>query len=75
MGKMASDAAKSMSPEAAKEAAAVDQEKTAFSEAAMWPWQMMQQMREQMQQTADAAAQAAGTEATADEKPGRRTKK
>ncbi|MDP3538568.1 MAG: hypothetical protein Q8S26_07665 [Azonexus sp.] len=75
MGKMASDAAKSMSPEAAKEAAAVDQEKTAFSEAAMWPWQMMQQMREQMQQTADAAAQAAGAEAAADEKPGRRTKK
>ena len=67
MGKMASDAGKAMAPEAPAEAAAaaeapVDAGKSAFSEAAMWPWQMMQQMREQMQQTvqntAEAAAQA-----------------
>lgn len=67
MGKMASDAAKAMEHGAAPEAAApqdflrgaVTPEKSAFSEAAMWPWQMMQQMREQMQHTAEAAAQAA----------------
>ena len=68
MGKMASDAAKAMEHGAAPEAAApqadflraaVNPEKSAFSEAAMWPWQMMQQMREQMQHTAEAAAQAA----------------
>ena len=66
MGKMASETAKSMSPGAAEEQAAVDAEKTAFSEAAMWPWQMMQQMREQLQQTADAAAQAAKEDAAAE---------
>ena len=62
-----SDAAKAMEHGAAPEAAApqdflrgaVNPEKSAFSEAAMWPWQMMQQMREQMQHTAEAAAQAA----------------
>ena len=78
MGQMASDAAKSMQPEAGAEAApvphffqgAVAPDKTAFSEAAMWPWQMMQQMREQMQQHADAAAQAAAAnQAPAAEKP------
>ncbi len=59
MGQMASDTARKMTGEAAP-AAAVDPSQTAFSEAAMWPWQMMQQMREQMQQmqqTAEAAAQ------------------
>ena len=67
MGRMASDAAKAMENAAPEAAApqgdflrgAVNQEKSAFSEAAMWPWQMMQQMREQMQHTAEAAAQAA----------------
>jgi hypothetical protein len=29
---------------------------SALSQAAMWPWQMMQQMREQMQQATEAAA-------------------
>ena len=58
MSKMAVDAAKSISPVAAEEAAPAAPAQSAFSEAAMWPWQMMQQMREQMQQTADAAAQA-----------------
>jgi hypothetical protein len=73
MGKMASDAAKAMENGATPEAAApqgdflrgaVNPEKSAFSEAAMWPWQMMQQMREQMQHTAEAAAQAAADAAT-----------
>ncbi len=60
MGQMASDAARKMSESATPEAAPEPEAaKTAFSEAAMWPWQMMQQMREQMQQTAEAAAQAA----------------
>jgi len=73
MGKMASDAAKSMSPEAAPEApvapppnffqGAIHPENSTMSDAAMWPWQMMQQMREQMQQSAEAAAQAAAEEA------------
>ncbi|MFN4342068.1 MAG: PhaM family polyhydroxyalkanoate granule multifunctional regulatory protein [Azonexus sp.] len=67
MGKMAADAAKSMTPEDAAEEAApsphffqgvADPAKGSLSDAAMWPWQMMQQMREQMQHHADAAAQA-----------------
>ena len=36
-------------------AAAADAANT-LSQAAMWPWQMMQQMREQMQQSTEAAA-------------------
>ena len=75
MGQMAKDAAKSMSPDAAPEPAAVDPSQAAFSEAAMWPWQMMQQMREQMQQTADAAAQAASDEKPDDKSSARRSKK
>ena len=74
MGKMASDTAKSMSGDTAEEAAAVDAEKTAFSEAAMWPWQMMQQMREQMQQTADAAAQVAKEDSAAERSKSRQRK-
>jgi hypothetical protein len=58
MSKLAVDAAKSINPAAAEETEPADPAQSAFSEAAMWPWQMMQQMREQMQQTADAAAQA-----------------
>ena len=57
MGRMAADAARHEVPEA--EPAAVNPEKSAFSEAAMWPWQMMQEMREKMQQSADARAAAA----------------
>jgi len=74
MGKMASESVKSMSAGAPEEPAAVDAEKAAFSEAAMWPWQMMQQMREQMQQTADAAAQAANEDAAAEHAKNRRSK-
>ena len=79
MGKMASDAAKSMTPEAAAPEAppqphffqgVTDPGKSSQSDAAMWPWQMMQQMREQMQQHAEAAAQAA----TANEAPAAKPK-
>ncbi|MDP2882018.1 MAG: hypothetical protein Q8N89_10585 [Azonexus sp.] len=73
MGKMAKDAAKSMSPEAAPEApvapqpnffqGAIHPENSPISDAAMWPWQMMQQMREQMQHSAEAAAQVAASAA------------
>ena len=59
MGRIASDTAKSMSPDAAEAPVAVDPEKNAFSDAALWPWQMMQQMRDHMQQAAEAAVQAA----------------
>ncbi len=73
MGQMASDAAKSMNSEQpAAPAAAPDAPNSALSEAAMWPWQMMQQMREQLQQSADAAAQAV-TQAVADD-PGSKPK-
>ena len=74
MGKMASDAAKSMTPEAAAPEAppqphffqgVTDPGKSSLSDAAMWPWQMMQQLREQMQQSAEAAAQAAADNAAA----------
>jgi len=74
MGKMAADTARSMTAGAPEEPAAVDAEKAAFSEAAMWPWQMMQQMREQMQQTADAAAQAANEDAAAEHSKSRQRK-
>ncbi len=69
MGQIASDTAKAMNPEAAGAPVAVDPEKNAFSDAALWPWQMMQQMRDQMQQAAQAAVQAANAEAPA-AKPG-----
>ena len=71
MGQMASNAAKSMSPDAGEAPPAA--ETSAFSEAAMWPWQMMQQMREQMQQSAEAAVQAASVEKPAG-KPARKAK-
>ncbi|MGB8148176.1 MAG: PhaM family polyhydroxyalkanoate granule multifunctional regulatory protein [Azonexus sp.] len=87
MGKMASDATRSMQAEAATpqaEAASAtpDPEKNPFSGAAdaatgaaMWPWQMMQQMREQMQQSADAAEQAASEKKPAGKAPARRPRK
>jgi hypothetical protein len=74
MGQMASNAAKSITPEAPAAAPTPEAETTAFSEAAMWPWQMMQQMREQMQQSAEAAVQAATSGEAAAEKPSRRKK-
>jgi hypothetical protein len=80
---MAYDAARSMPSGATPEAApatdaaapAVDAEKGAFSGAAMWPWQMMQQMREQMQQSAAAAEQATSGDKPAGKSPARRTRK
>lgn len=68
MGQMASDAARKMNEEPAPEAAPVETP-GGLSEAAMWPWQMMQQMREQMQQNAEAAAEAAAQSAPSPEKP------
>ena len=56
MGQMASDAARQMHEPAEPEAAPVAEGTGSLSEAALWPWQMMQQMREQMQQNAEAAA-------------------
>jgi len=76
MSKMATDTAKSMAAGGAEEAAAAP-EQNAFSEAAMWPWQMMQQMREQMQHSAEAAVAAASeaAEAPAEKPAARRAKK
>jgi len=66
MSKLASDSAKAMNPESAPQGdfppGAVDPEKNAFSDAALWPWQMMQQMRDQMQQAAQAAVNATKAE-------------
>lgn len=76
MGQMASDAAKKMSePPAAAEAPAPEAAGNAFSDAAMWPWQMMQQMREQMQQSAEAAVQAATPQDAPDAPKPRKTAK
>ena len=58
MGQMASDAARKMGNSVPPEAAAPEAAAGNF-EAAMWPWQMMEQMREKMQQSADAAAASA----------------
>jgi len=74
MGQMATDAARKMSEEPAPPAPEpVAEGASTLSEAAMWPWQMMQQMREQLQQNAEAAAAeaaaAADSEPPAAEKP------
>jgi hypothetical protein len=75
MGKMASEASKSAAPSSDNPASG-DAMPGGLSEAAMWPWQMMQQMREQLQHGAEAAMQAA-SESSPAEKPatGRRSKK
>jgi CCR4-NOT transcriptional regulation complex NOT5 subunit len=70
MSQMASDAIKTANPETA--APATEVPPAAFSEAAMWPWQMMQQMREKIEQQAAAASEA--TAETATEKATRRKK-
>jgi phage protein D len=68
MSKMASEAVKSgEQPPATPDPA----NPGAFSEAAMWPWQMMQQMREQMEQQ---ASDNAATEAAAEKTSSRRKK-
>lgn len=67
MGQMASETARQMNEQAGDaESPAAAEGSATLSEAAMWPWQMMQQMREQLQQNAEAAAQAAQA---SDEKP------
>ncbi len=66
MGQMASRAAQSMS-DGGDEAAAAPA--TPLSEAALWPWQMMQQMREQLQQAAAGGEPAAREAQPAAAKP------
>ena len=73
MSRMASEAAQSMQQAATGEAPA-ESSGTAFSEAAMWPWQMMQQMREQLEQAAAHAAPATPDAEPAAEKTPRRKK-
>lgn len=72
MSKMATDAAQGMQQAAmggtAPAESAADASGKAFSEAAMWPWQMMQQMREQMEQ----ATAAVTPEATRGTRPGKK---
>jgi hypothetical protein len=53
MGQMMKDSVPTPE-EAPAEAASAE---ASGQEAAMWPWQMMQQMRDHMQQSADAVAQ------------------
>lgn len=80
MGRMATDAARAATqptPEAATAEVDVDStvnpEKGAFSEIAMWPWQIMQQVREQMQKSAeDAPEDAVTNEAPAKKQPPKR---
>jgi hypothetical protein len=72
MGQMASETARQMNEQAGDTEPNSPAEGAAtLSEAAMWPWQMMQQMREQLQQNAEAAAQAA--QATEDKPKTRRS--
>ena len=71
MGQMATDAARKFGETAGDEAppAAADAGQS-LSEAALWPWQMMQQMREHLQESAEAAARAVSQDsAPAPEKP------
>ena len=76
MGQMASDSARALAPEAAPEPAPapVDAEKSALSDAAMWPWQMMQQMREKIQQGADAVQAAREQQPEGKKAPARRSR-
>jgi hypothetical protein len=60
MSQMASATAHSVGAATpSSEAPAAPDAAGALSQAAMWPWQMMEQVREQMQQTAEAAVKAA----------------
>ena len=77
MGQMASDAAKSMAGDSQANPTSEDSSETpadenpgsAFSGAALWPWQIMQQVREHMQQHADAQATEAASTAEAPPPP------
>ncbi len=78
MGQMAADAAKSMTSESGETPAASPAAAQApgfagpaggpLPDSAMWPWQMMQQMREQMEHNVE-AAQAAAAAAAAQQTP------
>lgn len=61
MGQMASEASRKMNEGTSAEPAKPPEADASspLSEAALWPWQMMQQMRETLQQNAEAAVQAA----------------
>lgn len=64
MGQMASESSRSNTPEsggATAESAgnSADEGPNPFAQAAMWPWNMMQQVQAQMQQQQEAAAAAA----------------
>ena len=72
MGQMVKDGIKTPEPEAAPAEAASEASTT--GEAAMWPWQMMQQMREQLQQSAEAVAQEMTAETPAKKTAARRKK-
>ncbi|MFZ2266303.1 MAG: PhaM family polyhydroxyalkanoate granule multifunctional regulatory protein [Azonexus sp.] len=74
MGKMASEAARSMSA-APEEAAPPVEEAASPLAGAMWPWQMMDQIREQMQQHAESVTAEAAPEQTAEKPASRRAKK
>ena len=65
LGQMASEAARKMGEPMADASAKADPG-AAFSGAAMWPWQMMQQLQEQMQQQAAQATAAATAGSAAD---------
>ena len=70
MGQMMKDSVPT--PEAAPAEAASAE--ASGQEAAMWPWQMMQQMREHLQQSAEAVAQEM-TDQAEEKKPASRRKK
>jgi len=78
MGTMATNAAQQMAdsvkPAAEPEPAAgvAGDAGAALSQAAMWPWQMMQQMQEHLQQQAEAVQ---NTTAADTKSPGKRSKK
>jgi hypothetical protein len=89
MGQMASDAAQAMTPDSREPDATPMAAMASFppgasnpsldpanaGTAAMWPWQMMEQMREQMQQHAEASAQSKVTAAGSEKQPKSQTKK
>lgn len=75
MGQMATDAAKSMTASPEEAPAPAETASNALSEAAMWPWQMMGQLREQMQQHAETVAAEASSQTATEKAAGRRSKK
>ena len=75
MGQMAAENANAGTPEGGATGAAGDAAGSAFAQAAMWPWNMMQQMQAHMQQPpapAPEEAAAANTEAPPPPKRGKK---